>query len=655
MSGRILVFSGTSDGSALALALARRGWQVTVSTATEYGRRCTASHENITVLSGRLDGEQMTALLQEQSFDAVADATHPYAAEVSRQLRAACQRAGLPYHRLLREKTQTGQVVEVESTQQAAEFLKTTEGNVLLTTGSKELAAYTCVPDYRTRLYARVLSTLESVQAGQALGFEGKNLIAMQGPFTEEMNIAMLRQIQASWLVTKDSGVPGGTEEKLQAAQKAGARVVLIRRPQEEQGESLNALLLRLTGRPAQKTVYLVGIGMGERGGMTVEAAQAIARSGLLIGAERMLQAADCSGKVCVKEYRTDEIVRRILEAEQTEIAVLLSGDIGFYSGAKALRQELERRQEITVQPICGISSVVYLCGKLGVSWDDAVLVSLHGRQNNLAGLVQRHAKVFAITGKNTGELLQQLQDCGLGQVQVSIGENLSYPNERIRTGTVESLCSEEIQPLCALLLQNPQAVEGGCTPGLPDEAFLRDKAPMTKEEVRSISLCKLRLQPGSVVYDVGAGTGSVSVEAARLAYRGRVYAIERKDDACRLIGENCRHFGLANVEVVPGLAPEALEGLEPPTHVFIGGSGGNMEQIVACVLKKNPRARIVINTIAMESTQEAMALLKKFPVEQTDVVVLNVARAKTVGTYHMMMGCNPVTVISFTGKGEAT
>ena len=221
----------------------------------------------------------------------------------------------------------------------------------------------------------------------------------------------------------------------------------------------------------------------------------------------------------------------------------------------------------------------------------------------------------------------------------------------RIVTGTAAELAGETFADLSVLLAVNPDPVVRPWNgSGLPDGAFLRGDVPMTKEEVRSVSLSKLRLTEDAVVYDVGAGTGSVSVEAALLAWRGRVYAIERKEEGCSLIRENCRRLAASNVEVIAGSAPEALVTLPAPTHVFIGGSGGTMGETVRCILQKNPLARVVINAIALETLSQVLALSRELPLSNLEVVQIAAARTKEIGGYHMMNGGNPVFICSFGG-----
>ena len=175
----------------------------------------------------------------------------------------------------------------------------------------------------------------------------------------------------------------------------------------------------------------------------------------------------------------------------------------------------------------------------------------------------------------------------------------------------------------------------------------------MTKEEVRTVSLSKLHLSEDSICYDVGAGTGSVSVEMALRAWNGKVYAIEKKEDALALLKENKQKFAVDNLEIIPGMAPEAMMELEVPTHAFIGGSSGNMDAIIKLLLEKNPEVRIVINCITLETVTEAMEAIRKFDLKDVDIVQLGVARSKSVGRYHMMMGENPIYIISCSGRGE--
>ncbi len=679
---KILLFAGTTEGRNLAEFLEKNQIPTEVCVATQYGETLLEEGKYLHVHAGRLDETEMEQQIQKKQITLVIDATHPYAVIVSQNIRKACSRTGTEYIRLARKETDASwkqemeDVTEVASVAEAAAFLAKKEGRIFAATGSKELSAYQVIPDYQNRVVARVLSTPEAVSECAMLGFSGKNLICMQGPFTEDLNVAMLRQAQASWMVTKESGKAGGFLEKLRAAKKAGAKLVVIKRPGEQSEEiaedqkeeklyaicdegQIRSLLVKRLGICPKRQLYLVGIGMGNEKNRTVEAEQICQSADLLIGARRMLQSVKTEGKAVFESYKPDEIAAYLAEHPQYETAaVLLSGDIGFYSGAKKLYDAIERTEgleQMEIYPVSGISSVVYFCGKLGVSWEDVHLLSLHGRKQNLIDAVKYHEKVFVLCGEKDGipKICCKLKEYGLGDVKVAVGTDLSYEQERIVQGTAESLMKEDFAPLSVLLICNPD-VKKRIGHGLDDDLFLRGKVPMTKSEVRSISLSKLRLHKDAVVWDVGAGTGSVSIEAARLAKDGVVYAIEKKDEAIDLLEQNKRKFGTDNLEIIKGLAPEALEGLPAPTHAFIGGSSGNLKEILEVLLEQNPGVRVVINAIALETVAEAMQCLKTMTFTDVDIAQVSVAKGKKLGSYEMMMGQNPVYIFSCTGGETA-
>ena len=184
------------------------------------------------------------------------------------------------------------------------------------------------------------------------------------------------------------------------------------------------------------------------------------------------------------------------------------------------------------------------------------------------------------------------------------------------------------------------------------DEWFIRGEIPMTKSEVRAVSVSKLELCRDNIVYDIGAGTGSVSVEAALKVPEGHVYAFEQKEEGCALIRANAEKAGVKNLTVVPGKAPESLYGYPAPDRVFLGGSSGNMEEILDLVTELNPAVQLVINVIALESLSQAMEWFRKKGWEP-EVVCMQVSRAAKRGPYHMMQAQNPIYVL--TAQGQQT
>lgn len=242
---KILVFAGTTEGRRIAEYLNDTVADSYVSVATEYGGRLLEEYQYLHLLTGRMDEDEITAFLSEKKIDLVIDATHPFAVLVTGNIKRACERAEVRYLRCLREEEHLAEeidpigdtgctVVWVDSVKQATEYLNNTKGNIFISTGSKELGLYTELDDYKERCYARVLSVWESVKKSIELGFEGAHLIAMQGPFSKELNVAMLRQTGAKYFVTKESGKTGGFEEKYEAAMETGTVLIVVGRPREE-------------------------------------------------------------------------------------------------------------------------------------------------------------------------------------------------------------------------------------------------------------------------------------------------------------------------------------------------------------------------------------------------------------------------------------
>lgn len=659
----VLLFSGTSEGRKLAEILSAHSVKVIVCVATEYGQEVMQESELVEVRVGRMNQEEIEVLIQSKDWLAVIDATHPYAKEVTENIKKACEHQKREVLRLLRNSSERAEhIYYVDSTEEAAEYLNQTEGNIFLTTGSKEIARYMELIEDTSRIYARILPGTEELEKCHELGLKGKQIICMQGPFSEELNLAMMKEINAAWLVTKETAGAGGYPEKIRAAERAGARVVVIKRP-EETGYSMEEILEKLSISTKQESnvrqeISLVGIGMGNVETLTVEGYETIKKADLLVGAKRMLESIPeelKKGKVQFISYKAQEILSYIENYPQYEkTAVLLSGDIGFYSGAHSLAEQIEtlETQENTqfqVKMVCGISSVVYFASKLQMRWEDMRLMSLHGRNQNVIGALQKNEKVFILTNGAEGirTLSRELIQYGMEQVRLYLGRQFGSNEEEIEEGTPTDFKDYDKEGLCVLVLVNEKAKKAVVTHGICDEEFLRDKVPMTKEEVRSISLSKLGLQRDSIVYDIGAGTGSISVECARMAVDGTVYAIEKKPEACKLIERNKYKFGASNLQIIEGEASEALEELAAPTHVFIGGSSGKLEEILNILWEKNPNVRVVINAISLETIAEVTRLIKKYDFAEKEIVQVTVAKSKEIGSYEMMMGQNPVYVVT--------
>lgn len=380
---------------------------------------------------------------------------------------------------------------------------------------------------------------------------------------------------------------------------------------------------------------------MGNTSSLTSESIEIIENADVIIGAERMTEYIDINKNI-YNSYKPDEILEYIKGKDFNTVVILLSGDVGFYSGAKRL---IDTLKEYEVKLIPGISSVVYFCSALKMPWDDVKLLSIHGKRKNIIGYIKKYKKVFTLlSGKKDIEMLcEKLCYYGLGDVILNIGERLSYEDEKITRIKAKYIKKFDFKSLLVILAENPDAYDMSykC---IDDCDFIRGNIPMTKSEIRSLSIAKLGLSESSILYDIGAGTGSVSVEASIKSIDGEVYAIEQNKDAIELIERNKRKFAADNIIVVDGKAPDILKNLPVPTHIFIGGSKGGIEKIIKCCFEKNSDVKIVINAITLNTVGKIMDVIKKENYK-TEIVCVNIAKNKSVGEYELMTGYNPVYI----------
>lgn len=660
---QVLIFGGTTEGRKLAEALCLAEIPCTVCVATEYGEEVLKKAPGMTVHTGRMDRDEISCFLAAGDYCAVVDATHPFATGVSENIRAALPQ--FPLHgkvlRLCREKEDKAENSGVENSdvrwfsshEACSDYLKKETGNILLTTGSRELERYASEESLRERLFVRVLPAVESIKICEDNRIMGRQMIAMQGPFSARMNEMLIREYDIRYLVTKESGHAGGFPEKLEAAKRAGICACVIGNPEKEEGlsfvEVCKALENRL-GQPIldrlQTHISLVGIGMGNAATLTGEAERTLEEADLIFGAKRLL----CGIKGGAKKvpfYRAEDIIPYLkAHREYQKAAIVFSGDTGFYSGAEKFVEAFGTNLAV----IPGVSSVSYLAARLKTAWQDAKTVSIHGRKADVPRVVKENRKTFLLVSgrEDIRGLCADLLDAGMKQVVISAGFSLSWPEERIYTFLPKDLPQDMEEGLYTCLLTNPLAADSRLTHGLPDGSFLRGNVPMTKEEVRTVSISKLGLCKGAVVYDIGSGTGSVAVECGMLSESIQVYAVERKPEAVLLIKENCRRFGIKNVTVIESTAPDGLEELPPPTHVLIGGSGGNLKQILQATAEKGSGTRVVINAVTLETISEVTGLLSEMDICELSVTQMQISHGKEAGAYHLLKAENPVMIFAF-------
>ena len=397
--------------------------------------------------------------------------------------------------------------------------------------------------------------------------------------------------------------------------------------------------------------VTLIGMGSGKWEALSAQAQQAVRSAGLVFGAKRLLTGlpADCTARQFAL-YQPADILETLAQNPGQDAAVLYSGDTGFYSGASGLLTPL-RALGIPARVYPGVSSIQLLSAALGRPWQDWKLVSAHGCACAPGAECRITRSVFFHPGgtETPASLCHKLTDAGMGEAHGVVGENLGTEAEAIRYGSAAELAGQSFAPLSVLLVENFYMTQHR-SPGLPDEIIIRIEVPKNKQEVRAAALAKLAVMPTDTLWDVGAGTGSVSVELALAAPKGRVYAVECEPDACELIRKNRAKFHACNLILIEGRAPDVLADLPAPDAVFIGGTKGGMEAVLDEVLGKNPNARICISAIALETLGAAIAALTARGLT-AEVTQIAVSRTKPAGRLHLLMANNPIFLITGTRK----
>lgn len=417
------------------------------------------------------------------------------------------------------------------------------------------------------------------------------------------------------------------------------------------------------------RNVTIIGAGPGNPDLLSRAALDAIDIADVVIGAHRALAGIDVPPDVVRCELvKTADIVAALTDAASWQRAVVvMTGDVGLFSGARRLVEALSGNAQVDVRVIPGISSASYLAARLARPWQDWRFASAHGVACDIVAEAERAGELFLVTsgGEDPSRLSGELVQAGFGDARVTVAERLSYPDERITCATASEIAGQTFDDLNVMLIDfaggagSPAGASRAASSrwpyassGIPDELFIRGDVPMTKQEVRAVALAKLRLTATDTVWDVGAGTGSVSIEAALVARAGSVWAVERNAAGVRLIRENADAFGCGNVHAVPGVAPEALVKLPVPDAVFVGGSAGELPSIVEAALEKNSQVRLCVPCVTVETLTEACALLSGSRFKGFEACQVSAARAEAVGSHHLMKAQNPVFLVSARGAG---
>lgn len=402
--------------------------------------------------------------------------------------------------------------------------------------------------------------------------------------------------------------------------------------------------------------VYVVGVGNEGAESLTPRALTIVEKAELLAGGQRLL---DCFPDVPAERVkigaRVDEALATVAaRRHERRVVVLATGDPNYFGITRALLRHVPG-EDLEIVP--NVSALQWAFAKAREPWDDAAFLTVHGR--SMAGLVdavrgRRKVCLFTDERNTPAAIAKALLEAGLGSHRAILCEDLGGPSERVRHLSLEELARTEAHPLNTLIVLGEGAPEpsreAAWAPGLPEEAFDQRKPKLgliTKREVRVLSLARLALPPDGVLWDIGAGSGSVSIEAARLAPRGRIFAVEKNAEDVEIIRANVARFAVPQVSVVHARAPERLETLPAPDAVFVGGSGGELREILALAAAQlRPHGRIVVNAITLDTLHAAVTAFRELALEH-EAILVSIARSKPLLGMMSFEALNPVYVVT--------
>ena len=400
------------------------------------------------------------------------------------------------------------------------------------------------------------------------------------------------------------------------------------------------------------KKIYVIGGGPGNSEYILPAAEKIIKQCDYIVGDRRILKSFGLE-----RESQQLHVMGRIMESlewiknrtDGSTICILVSGDPLMYSLFRLVKRTFV---DDDIRVIPGIGSLQAFAAKIGESMEDAKILSGHGRHLSMRQLLSdvcSHPKVFLLCDQERTPqwLAAKLVEHGFPDADMAVGSRISYEDEKIVTAKACQIQKMSFSSLCVVMIRNKGEKAWMAPIFLCDSDFIRNKTPMTREEIRWIILGKLGLKIDSILWDVGAGTGSVSVEAALKCKYGKVFAIERNAEALSVLEQNKHKYLLDNMEIIHGKASQSLQGLDTPTHVFIGGTGGELEPVLDHVRLLGKNIKIIISCVTLETLTLAYDLCRTMDgLAKPEILTINIEHSRPIGSYTMMEGGHPVTLM---------
>lgn len=397
-----------------------------------------------------------------------------------------------------------------------------------------------------------------------------------------------------------------------------------------------------------QQKIYLVGAGIKGWEGFSTKALNIIAKADVLIGHQRHLDIfQDFHGEKRTLGDLSDLL--EFLQLTEKRVAILSSGDPTFFGISRFLLRNLPKER---IEIFANVTSMQYAFSRIKEPWDDAIFVSVHGRGMHKAiDKIIASEKACVLTDKvNTPSAIAlELIERGAEGYEAWLCEDLGMPSEKFTRTTVRGLLEltpSELNILILIRTYEPNLVQYPLM-GIDDEEFHTSKKLITKLEVRAVTLAKLQIQDDLVMWDIGAGSCSVSIEASNLMPNGRVFAVERNPQCIGFINENMKKFCARNIKLVEAFAPDGLDDLPDPDRIFIGGAGGQLEEIIDAADKRlKPDGIIVLNAVTLDTLTKAVEFLEDHGY-YVETVCVNISKTRRLTEYKMFEAQNPVYVIS--------
>lgn len=490
----------------------------------------------------------------------------------------------------------------VEDTEKAVTTVNRSRGNVLIYSDGSDIKVYTNIKDYKKRC-AIVVSDKYASEA-YSLGFE--RVITINNNFSTKQNIDLIDKYKIKYLITGGFGEISGFEEKYYACRTNKVAMVIIK-PTADYILSPSELYEILDKCMHRKQISIIGIGLGNPDTMTMEAYRYIQKSEYIIGEQRLLDSIEFGAKKLCYEYRIARIKELIEESTYNNIAVLFSGDVCIHSNAIELLEKLGDNYDITM--VQGVSSVAYLAAKLGINWTDSKIINMENDNIDIVKTVAENKSVFVFSPGNISDICTKLLYSGLEKVHLCIAEKLSYGDEKIVVGYPDEFLDLEFDTISIIYIENPNARKS-IHLGIKSDDFISGSMSPINSELRAIIVSELELSTDSIVYDIGAGIGDVSIECANFLDTGTVYSIEKNKNAVDLITRNIDRFKIDNIQVLNGFASSILPKLPKADLAYIGNNVDELSEIFEA-LSRSDVNRIVMSSSSIEKTFNIIELAK--------------------------------------------